>query len=116
MGHVSGRYAALTQRVVDAVLAGPGHTPSQLRRTVAARAGGAGGAGRPSDGVPAPLAGYVDKVSLHAYKVTDADLAALLRAGNSDDSLFEITVSAALGAALARLERGLAALRGEEPD
>ena len=59
---------------------------------------------------------YVDKVSLHAYEVTDADLGALQRAGNSDDSLFEITVAAALGAALARLERGLAALRGEEPD
>ncbi len=113
MGDVSGRYAALTQRVVDAVLAGPGHTPRELRRAVAARAARPGG---PSDGVPAQLAGYVDKVSRHAYRVTDADLGALQRAGKSDDSLFEITVSAALGAALARLERGLAALRGEEPD
>jgi len=59
------------------------------------------------------LAAYVDKVALHAYKVTDEDLAALQRAGNSDDVLFETTVSAALGAALGRLERGLSALRGE---
>src|SRR5205814_2910761 len=44
---------------------------------------------------------------------TDEDLAALQRAGTSDDALFEVTVSAALGAALGRLERGLAALRGE---
>ena len=113
MGDVNGRYAALTQRVVDAVVAGPAHTPSELRRAVAARAARPGG---PLDGVPAPLASYVDKVSLHAYEVTDADLGALQRAGNSDDALFEITVAAALGAALARLERGLAALRGEEPD
>jgi hypothetical protein len=43
-------------------------------------------------------------------------LAALQRAGQSDDSLFEITVAAAVGAALHRLDRGMAALRGEEPD
>ena len=43
-------------------------------------------------------------------------LAALQRAGSSEDAIFEITVSAALGAALGRLERGLTALRGEEPD
>src|SRR3989454_9925524 len=36
------------------------------------------------------LAGYVDKVALHAYKVTDEDLVALKRAGNSDDLLFEV--------------------------
>src|SRR2546421_227979 len=48
-----------------------------------------------------------------AYTATDEDLAALQRAGHSDDALFEVTVSAALGAALARLERGLAALRGK---
>ena len=52
----------------------------------------------------------------HAYKLTDDDLNALRRAGSSEDAIFEITVSAALGAALDRLERGLAALRGEEPD
>jgi hypothetical protein len=55
-------------------------------------------------------------VALHAYKVTDEDLVALQRLGLSDDALFEMTVSAALGAAVCRLERGLAALRGEEPD
>jgi alkylhydroperoxidase family enzyme len=58
----------------------------------------------------------VDKVAQHAYKVTDEDVAALQAAGNSDDAVFEVTVAAALGAALARLERGMAALRGEEPD
>lgn len=63
--------------------------------------------------LPPGLASYVDKVAQHAYKVTDEDVVALQRAGNSDDTLFELTVSAALGAALLRLERGLAALRGE---
>ena len=104
MHRPTGRYAALTQRLVDSVLTTPGQTTSELRRAVLER-------GK----VPAPLASYVDKVFLHAYRVTDADLAALQRAGNSDDAVFEVTVVAAVGAALERLERGLAALRGQEP-
>ena len=119
MEDVSGRYAALTKRLVDSVLAAPGHTASELRRAIIARAAWLGGrppdpAEKARDVVPAPLAVYVDKVARHAYKVTDQDLAALKQAGNSDDVLFEVTVSAALGAALGRLERGLSALRGEE--
>jgi alkylhydroperoxidase family enzyme len=114
MGDLSGRYAALTERLVESVLATHGHTASELRRAVLARAARLGGRPGTGDGVPASLAAYVDKVALHAYKVTDEDLAALQRAGNSDDALFEVTVSAALGAALGRLERGLAALHGEE--
>jgi alkylhydroperoxidase family enzyme len=102
----------LTQRLVDAVLDTPGHTPSAFRRAALARATRPGG---PEEGIPAPLADYVDKVALHAYQVTDDDLAALQRSGSSEDAVFEITVSAALGAALVRLDRGLAALRGEAP-
>jgi alkylhydroperoxidase family enzyme len=119
VGGLSGRYAAFTERLVESVLATPGHTPRELRGSVLARSarlGGRGGKRDDHEGVPAPLVTYVDKVALHAYKVTDEDVAALRRAGNSDDALFEITISAALGAALGRLERGLAALRGEEPD
>jgi hypothetical protein len=115
-----GRYRALTERLTNAVLETPGVTPSDLRRAVAARAavlgGGRPAAEGPSRAVPAPLANYVDKVALHAYRVTDADLSALERAGTSQDAVFELTLSAALGAALGRLERGLAALRGEEPN
>jgi len=56
------------------------------------------------------------RVVSHALKGVDTDVARLRHAGHSDDSLFEITVAAAVGAALHRLERGMAALRGEEPD
>lgn len=120
MGDFSSRYAALTQRLVDSVLAAPAHTPRELRRAVLARAARLGGGrdwtAEPANGVPAPLAGYADTVALHAYRVTDGDVVALQRAGNSDDSLFEVTVCAAVGAALGRLERGLAALCGAKPD
>ena len=109
------RYDAFTQRIMDAVLAGPGHTPSELRRAVLARAARLAGA-RSGAPAPAPFATYVDKVAQHAYKVTDADVAALKSAGSSEDAVFEVTAAAALGAALGRLERGMAALGGEEPD
>ena len=89
------------------------HVQHALRESrVAARLAGA----RNGAPAPAPFASYVDKVAQHAYKVTDADVAALQQGGSSDDILFEVTVAAALGAALGRLERGMAALHGQEPD
>lgn len=90
---------------MDSIVNAPGDTPPGLRRVIVERRE-----------IPSGLAGYVDTVARHAYKVTDADIVVLQRAGHSDDSLFEITVAAAVGAALYRLERGMAALRGEEPD
>jgi hypothetical protein len=111
------RYADLKQRLEDNVLGTPGQAAPALRRAAFARAARlGGGTASTADDVPAPLAGYVEKVARHAYRVTDDDVAALLRAGSSEDAVFELTVAAALGAALGRLERGLAALRGEEPD
>ncbi|HEX9347183.1 MAG TPA: hypothetical protein VF919_06385 [Gemmatimonadales bacterium] len=107
------RYRTFHERLKNAVLTTPGATPESLRRSVLERAQQS----RPSQGdVPPALTRYVDTVALHAYKVTDAGVAELQRSGNSDDTLFEITVAAAVGAALHRLDRGMAALRGEEPD
>jgi alkylhydroperoxidase family enzyme len=113
----------LARDLERAVLTTPGETGEALRRAIAARAGalaGRPGAGEPAKASDAPaippaLAPYVDKVARHAYQVTDEDLAALAAAGLSDDAVFEVTVAAATGAGLARLERGLAALRGETP-
>ena len=106
------RYELFRKRLTDAVVNTPGDTPAALRQAVMDRARGL------RDGVPPALQPYVDTVARYAYKVTDGDVQALQRAGggHSDDALFEITVAAAVGAALHRLERGLAALRGEESD
>jgi len=62
---------------------------------------------------PPALVAYVKKVALYAYKTNEDDIEALRRAGYSEDAIFEITVSAALGAGMTRLERGLAALKGD---
>ena len=107
------RYAELRQRLQDAVLDPPGHAPGELRHAAfarAARLAGADAGGRTAAALPHALTPYVDKVARHAYQVTDADVIAVQRAGNSEDAVFEITVAAALGAALGRLERGLRAL------
>jgi alkylhydroperoxidase family enzyme len=91
-------HADLRDRAFAAVFDGPGETEPALRRAAAE-----------GKGVPADLQSLVDKIHRHAYRVTDEDLARL-RTSYSDDQLFEIVVSAALGASRQRLVAGLAAL------
>lgn len=62
--------------------------------------------------VPAALRPYVQKVGRYAYKVTDRDIETLKDHGYSEEAIFELTVSAAVGAGLGRLQQGLAALNG----
>jgi len=102
----SHRYDGLITRTTHAVLESKGETQPELRWAVFHR--------RMAD-VPADLRLYVEKVSQHAYQVTDEDIEGLVRAGYSEDAIFEITGAAALGAAILRLERGLIALHESEP-
>ena len=92
-------HAVLRDRVLDSVLDGPGETDPALRHAAADDAG-----------LPADLQPLVDKIHRHAYKVTDDDMS---RAQQyyGDDRMFEIVVSAALGASRKRLMAGLDALR-----
>ena len=54
---------------------------------------------------------FVANVRDSSYRITDSDVAALTAAGCSEEQIFEITVAAATGAALERLDAGLRALR-----
>lgn len=106
-------YEILVKRLRDAALTSPGVTDAKLRQAVEAFSATYGSrAGTQTETVPPTLRLYVEKVACHAYKVTDEDIQALQQAGYSEDAIFEITVSAALGAGMARLERGLAVLKG----
>ena len=108
-------HAAYARRLIEAVLTSPGDTEPSVRRAVAALSAQLGGRLTSNvDTVPPELFSFVKKVALHAYKTTDEDIETLLKAGYSEDAIFEITLSAALGAGMARLERGLAALKGDE--
>ena len=50
------------------------------------------------------LAPYLAKVRARAYTVTDDDVAALTRAGLTEDEIFEATVSVAITEGLRRLD------------
>jgi hypothetical protein len=104
-----------TQQLIDALLRSPGDSSTATRQAVeeyCARLGG--NSSRKHGDIPADLASYLKKVALQAYKTTDEDIEALRLAGYCEDAIFEITLSAALGAGLARLERGLATLKGNQ--
>jgi alkylhydroperoxidase family enzyme len=62
------------------------------------------------DDLPDAATRYVEKVRRHAYRVVDADVEALREAGLDEEAIFELTLAAALGAGLERLEAGRAAL------
>jgi len=59
--------------------------------------------------VPPDLQSLIDKIQHNAYKVTDEDVARAART-YGDDKMFEVIVSAALGAAEKRLRIGLGVL------
>ncbi len=107
------RHAEAMRHLTEAVLETPGDLDPATRKAIEAYAARLGGRdGEPAEEPPAELVPYLDKVARHAYKVTDADVNRLREAGYSDDAIFELTLAAALGAARARLERGLGALEG----
>jgi hypothetical protein len=83
-----------------AVLRGPGVLPAEVRQAAAAR----------SVQVPDGFEHYVETIHRHAYRVTDA-MVAELSTRTDDDTVFEISVAAAYGAARDRLDAGLQALR-----
>ncbi len=108
------RYTTHSQRLVDAVLNSPGETNPALRRAIEEQSAQLSSRSpQPVEQVPPALVAYIKKVALYAYKTTEEDIEALRRAGYSEDAIFEITVSAALGAGMIRLERGLAAMKGD---
>ena len=68
-------------------------------------------AAEPDRPAPPAFAPYLEKVRLHAYRVTDDDVQRLKDAGFSEDEIFEHTVSAAVAAGFERLDAGLQSLR-----
>jgi hypothetical protein len=82
-----------------AVLDGPGSTDPALR--AAAAAGGP---------LPEPWPSYATTVRDASYRIEDSDLDRLTAAGCTEDQIFEVTVAAALGAALRSFDAGRNAL------
>jgi hypothetical protein len=95
---ISDPHATLRDSVLQTVLDGPGESDPSIRRAAA-----------DGEGVPANLQTLITRIHNHAYKVTDDDIARP-QAAYGDDQMFEIVVSAALGASRNRLFAGLKAL------
>jgi uncharacterized protein YciW len=94
------RHAKALARLEERLRSGPGELAP------AARA-----AAIDADPLLDPLAQrYVETLRQHAYKLTGRHLEELARAGWTDGQVFELTVTAAFGAAKQRLDAGLAAL------
>ncbi len=81
---------------------GPDALTDQTDRTAAAEGGE----------LPVELASFLTTVREASYRLTDADVGGLRAAGHTEEDLFELTIAAALGAALHRLDAGLDAVRG----
>ena len=78
-----------------AVLDAPATTDPALRRAAAT--------GHP---LPEPWQSYAAMVRDASYRITDADICRLAAAGHTEDQIFELTVAAAVGAALRCFEAG----------
>src|ERR1700737_627451 len=91
-------HASLRDRVLESVLQSPGESDPAIRRAAAEGAG-----------VLSDIKSLLDKIHRYAYKVTDEDIARA-QEKYGDDQMFEIVVSAALGASRQRLLAGLKAL------
>ena len=91
----------LHRELVTRVLDSDATAPSQLRR-----------AAFDATDLDEPMATLVDKVAHQSGSVTDADVAAVLAAGLSEDQTFEIMVCAAIGQADRQHAAALAALAG----
>ncbi|HVL04585.1 MAG TPA: hypothetical protein VM388_01265 [Acidimicrobiales bacterium] len=98
----SDRYAGLVDALGAAVLSSAGVTTPEARAAVA-------GGGAPSDA----LAPFLAKVRDPSSGMAERDIAALRDAGHAEEEIFELTVAAALGAALQRYERAVGLLGGD---
>ncbi|MFZ0545275.1 MAG: hypothetical protein WAM60_07545 [Candidatus Promineifilaceae bacterium] len=103
---------AKVQKAVHTLLTHKAECTPELRQAVEAYAANLSGSERETQPLPPELIPYIDKVTNYAYKVTDRDVQQLKEAGYSEDAIFEITLCAGAGASLARLERGMMALKG----
>jgi alkylhydroperoxidase family enzyme len=106
------QFQSQLNQLSEAVLMSTGGTTSELRSKIVAWAAQLDAAPDAPSDLPETIRNYVKKVVLYAYKTTDADVQQLKDSGYSEDAIFEITVTAALGAGLKRLNTGLALLRG----
>ena len=63
------------------------------------------------DPLPEPWQSYAAMVRDASYRITDTDIGRLTAAGHAEDQIFEVTVAAAVGAALRSFDAGRRVLK-----
>jgi len=96
-------HRAFAARLEHRVFTEPADTRASLRQDMGQRAAGAAP-------IPEPYDDLARQIGEAAYRVTDAQIAALRQAAGSDRAAFELLAAAAVGAALKRWKAGLAAI------
>lgn len=102
------------ERGRECLLSADGETDPSLRHTMEAfvkAQWGIAGADEPS--MPRELTSYLEKLSLHAYRIDGNDVDALRAIGYSDEMIYEVTIVGAFGSALVGLEQLFEALYGK---
>jgi hypothetical protein len=93
------------RRLLDSLVKPGGDSAPELRRAILA--------GKPPAGA---LGSFAVKVAHNAASITDEQIRTLKAAGHSDDAIFEVIITASVGAGLERLKKGLALLGRSVPD
>jgi AhpD family alkylhydroperoxidase len=93
-GGDSSDHGGPVENLRHAVFEGPGVTDPELRRAAGSGAG------------PGPWQAYVALVRDASYRIDADDIGRLVSAGHDEESVFEVTVAAAVGAALSSFDAG----------
>src|SRR5262249_30982202 len=107
-------YPPKVVQTIQALRTRPASSPPTLRQAVLAHATQLAERAPATEALPEALTPYLDQVVVDAPRTTEAQVQQLRDAGYSEDQIFELTLCAALGAGLARLNRGLVALQGDK--
>lgn len=94
------------------MLEAPGVTSPALRAACEAYTARLRGGTRPALELPEAIGPYLEKLALHAYRIVDTDIELLREQGHEDEAIFEITLTAAMGASIVGLERVFELIRG----
>jgi alkylhydroperoxidase family enzyme len=101
------------QRLVTRILEGAAVAAAELRRAAYTRGVASVTGGEPP--VEERFRSWVEMVALRAASIGQAELDALRAAGADDEEIYDVTIATAVGAAVARFERGLALLEAQAP-
>jgi hypothetical protein len=93
------RTQQLHKAMIERILKGKGHSSTEQRFAAFSNAN-----------LSQPLVSLIDKVANSSFKITDKDIASAKESGFTEDQIFELIISAAVGQSERQYESAIAAL------